>query len=292
LPYDEDNIGQLRKRGTGYVVKLVVRALLQGKSTMAKTSKKKSLPVYDIDESLGGVKKGKPHQFSKFNQGTVGLLVAAKGTSPWELHEDSDKFLQVLDGAADIEVLTDDGSVVSSVEAGQFFIVPRGNWHRHIVGKGLQALFVAPGQSVKSDADDPRAKKTSKGKSVASASQGKAKQDNWVEKIRTFANTFPSVTEDMPWGHPAFKVKNKMFVTVSFQEHGIHMTVKLSHSRLKASTLPFVEPCGYGLGEHGWVTADLQEDSKVSFEMIKEWITESFRNVAPKTILKEFDRLN
>lgn len=241
--------------------------------------------VHDIDAVLQGEKKLKFHEFGKFNLGSVGVFVASKGTSPWEFHEDSDEFLQVLEGEVDVELLTETGSVVTRVKSGQGFVVPQAHWHRHIIPKFVKELYVTPGSTDHSSAEDPRATNGKRTKPAA-AKLGKS----LPEQIREYSLSFPETREDLPWGHPAFKVKNKMFVAMSFKEDGIRLTVKLLQSRLAASALPFVESTGYGLGEHGWITADLKPDeTRISFDTIKVWIAESFRAVAPKTVLKEMD---
>jgi hypothetical protein len=42
------------------------------------------------------------------------------------------------------------------VRAGSVFVVPRGLWHRHRVGTKLTELYLTPGPSETSTADDPR----------------------------------------------------------------------------------------------------------------------------------------
>src|SRR5271155_5553011 len=111
----------------------------------SKLQEKHAFVVQNFESTLKGGEKLQFHEFSKFNLGSAGVFVAVKGTSPWEYHSDSDEFLQILEGVADIEVLTDAGSVVTCVTAGHCFVVPRAHWHRHIVTTYLRELFVTPG---------------------------------------------------------------------------------------------------------------------------------------------------
>ncbi len=65
---------------------------------------------------------------------------------------------------------------------------------------------------------------------------------------------------------------------------GFGISVKLPHSREAALTLDWTEPTGYGLGRAGWVSAHLRRAPSLDMALIKEWIDESYRAVAPKTL--------
>ncbi len=41
----------------------------------------------------------------------------------------------------------------------------------------------------------------------------------------------------------------------------------------------------YGLGRSGWVTIDLTKGRKPPVDLLKAWIDESYRAVAPKTLI-------
>lgn len=107
--------------------------------------------------------------------------------------------------------------------------------------------------------------------------------------LRAFALTFPDATEDHPWGEMAFKVKGKVFLFLSRHTGGLNATVKLPESGPHALGLPFAQPTGYGLGKHGWVTNTFAPGDDVPVEMLKEWVTESFRAVAPKKVVAAWD---
>lgn len=107
-----------------------------------------------------------------------------------------------------------------------------------------------------------------------------------AELIRKAALAYPETSEDFPWGHSAFKVKNKTFCWMSFAETGMRLTVKLTDSRFYALSMPGVDESNYGLGKHGWVTALFSYDKDFPLEMLKRWLDESFRAVAPKAITK------
>jgi predicted DNA-binding protein (MmcQ/YjbR family) len=103
--------------------------------------------------------------------------------------------------------------------------------------------------------------------------------------VRTHALTFPLATEDHPWGETAIKVKGKVFVFLSVHDGAIHMSVKLPVSAAAALGMTFAEPTGYGLGKHGWVTATFLPGERVPVELLRDWIDESYRAVAPRYVL-------
>jgi predicted DNA-binding protein (MmcQ/YjbR family) len=45
----------------------------------------------------------------------------------------------------------------------------------------------------------------------------------------------------------------------------------------------------YGLGRHGWVTVLLSDPTVPQLDILCDWITESYRAVAPKTLVKRLD---
>lgn len=110
--------------------------------------------------------------------------------------------------------------------------------------------------------------------------------------LRAHAFSFPGAVEEHPWGESVAKVKGKVFVflghcTPASEECGF--SVKLPRSGVAALDLGFTEPTGYGLGKSGWVTARIREHERVDVELLKRWIEESYRAVAPKKLVAELD---
>lgn len=106
------------------------------------------------------------------------------------------------------------------------------------------------------------------------------------EALRLYGLTLPEATEDHPWGETALKVKGKVFVFMSLDEKGLGLSTKLPESNALALELPFAKPTGYGLGKSGWVSARItdEDEDEVPTEMLKAWIEESYRAVAPKKL--------
>lgn len=109
------------------------------------------------------------------------------------------------------------------------------------------------------------------------------------QKLIKYALTYPEAVLEHPWDHDAVKVKGKMFATFGGKAGDpkeLSMTVKLPVSAEMALTLPWVEKTGYGLGKSGWVTARIKAGMDVDVETMKGWIDQSFRAVAPRTLVK------
>jgi predicted DNA-binding protein (MmcQ/YjbR family) len=109
-------------------------------------------------------------------------------------------------------------------------------------------------------------------------------------KLRAHAMKYPECHEDFPWGERAIKVKGKAFLFMRAGAEDVSLSVKLPKSRDMAVDLPFAEPTHYGLGKHGWVTATIKKGPKPPIDLLKAWIDESFRAVAPKKIVAALDR--
>jgi len=108
-------------------------------------------------------------------------------------------------------------------------------------------------------------------------------------ELRKYAMRYPDVTEDFPWGERAIKTNGKAFMFMRAGDEALSLSVKLPQSRDMAVEFPWAEPTHYGMGKHGWVTATLNAKSKPPLDLIKAWIDESFRAVAPKKVVAELD---
>ena len=115
------------------------------------------MEAHDIHSALEGLGEVEFRRLAKFNGGEVGVFWASSGTSPWERHPDDEELLHVVEGQVEIEVLTDEGPVVTLIDEGSIFVVPRGHWHRHRHVGMVKEMYVTPGRSDMSFAEDPRA---------------------------------------------------------------------------------------------------------------------------------------
>jgi predicted DNA-binding protein (MmcQ/YjbR family) len=110
-----------------------------------------------------------------------------------------------------------------------------------------------------------------------------------LDRLMKHALSYPEAWEDDPWGDTVVKVRKKIFVFLGIYDGQFACTVKLPESREFALTLDWVEPTGYGLGRAGWVTGRLPLRAEVPVDLLEEWIDESYRAVAPKTLVKQLD---
>jgi predicted DNA-binding protein (MmcQ/YjbR family) len=116
----------------------------------------------------------------------------------------------------------------------------------------------------------------------------KASSDAALEELRAFGLAYPGAHTKSPWpGHLDLAVKDKTFAYLTLEGEPFSIGCKLPQSCSVALMLPFTKPTAYGLGKSGWVTANPPPGRAIPVEMFKEWIDESYRAQAPKTLLKQ-----
>lgn len=106
-------------------------------------------------------------------------------------------------------------------------------------------------------------------------------------ELLAYALTKPEAYVDHPWDEDVAKVGKKVFAFFGMRdntpEYPPGMTVKLPDSGALALAQTGVAPAGYNLGKSGWVT--VRFGPEVPTEMLREWIDESYRAVAPKRLV-------
>jgi mannose-6-phosphate isomerase-like protein (cupin superfamily) len=90
-----------------------------------------------------------------------GLLLAIKasGKDHWERHLTGDELIHILDGAATLEIVCDDGPPRSfALRAGMIAVIPQGAWHRALSLEGKTEITATPFpcDHIELDVDDPR----------------------------------------------------------------------------------------------------------------------------------------
>ena len=108
-------------------------------------------------------------------------------------------------------------------------------------------------------------------------------------RLLTFALELPEAYEDHPWGEDVAKVNKKIFVFMGVEdspESG--MSVKLRESHEQAMSVPGATPTGYGLGRAGWFSIPFRVTTP-PLDVLRDWVEESYRVVAPKRLVKELD---
>lgn len=126
--------------------------------------------------------------------------------------------------------------------------------------------------------------------------------DRWTA-IRRLALGFPNATEDTPWGDElVVKVERRDREPPPWRRHLVHgpvflwlgqpgageVSVKLTASHEAARALAGAVPTTTsGLGQWGWLTVPL---AAADVDLLGDWVEESYRNVAPKKLVRELDR--
>ena len=105
------------------------------------------------------------------------------------------------------------------------------------------------------------------------------------------ALSLPGAWEDHPWGETVAKVGKKVFAFLGVErpDGSLMVCVKLPRSGPAALETTFVEPAGYGLGKSGWVYAKFESGDRPPTPLLLSWVEESYRAVAPKTLVKRLD---
>lgn len=107
-------------------------------------------------------------------------------------------------------------------------------------------------------------------------------------QLLMYALAKPDATLHHPWGENVAKVRGKVFVFFGLAEPepdapyaDYLMGVKLTNALLFAKSQPYADAMGYGLGKSGWVSVKMPKGTP-PMQMFKDWIDESYENVAPK----------
>jgi predicted DNA-binding protein (MmcQ/YjbR family) len=110
------------------------------------------------------------------------------------------------------------------------------------------------------------------------------------DRVKQFALSLPEAVEDHPWGEDVAKVSGKIFVFLGTSGPAAtrRMTVKLEESHAHALSIEGAQPTGYGLSASGWVTVPLEADG-VDLGLLRDWIEESYRIVAPRRLVASLD---
>ena len=122
------------------------------------------------------------------------------------------------------------------------------------------------------------------------AKSSQSSYDSTMKALRKFGLEFPGAHTKSPWPeHDDLAVKGKTFAFMSAAGQPCSISCKLPVSASQALEQPFAKPTGYGLGKSGWVTFSFDAEHKPPVDLLKHWILESYRAVAPKKLLAELE---
>jgi len=108
-------------------------------------------------QSTMAERKGSAARLASYRDGGLGITKFA-GKGHWEAHLAGDELIHVLDGAATLEILGEDGPQSFALRAGMIAVNPQGAWHRFQSSEGvtLMAATPFPSEVIALDVDDPR----------------------------------------------------------------------------------------------------------------------------------------
>ncbi len=90
------------------------------------------------------------------------------------------------------------------------------------------------------------------------------------------------------WGdHPTFRIRGKNFVFSDQAARDLSLKLPKEEAAAVVATDPAVHPAGYGLGRHGWVALNVDDDADDErWRQIEEWVRTSYTLVAPKRLAR------
>ena len=90
------------------------------------------------------------------------------------------------------------------------------------------------------------------------------------------------------WGdHPTFRVGGKNFVFSDIAARSLSLKLPKDEAAAVVATDPQVDPAGYGLGRHGWISLSLTDtEDEDRWRQVEEWVRTSFTLVAPKRLAR------
>ncbi len=105
-------------------------------------------------------------------------------------------------------------------------------------------------------------------------------------RLRKLVETLPETEERLTWGHPTFRVRDKIFTTFGEQDGKAAITVKQTRAKQEAlcGDARFFVPAY--VGKHGWVGIYADQ---VEWEFIAELVEQAYRMTAPKTLVRRLD---
>ena len=107
-----------------------------------------------------------------------------------------------------------------------------------------------------------------------------------ADELRQAALSLPEAVERETWGHPTFRVRNKMFAALA--DDGSQASVKATRQEQEALLAAAPETFGVPayVGRHGWVSIQLATADPAE---VRELVEEAWRQTAPRRLVAAFD---
>ncbi len=111
-----------------------------------------------------------------------------------------------------------------------------------------------------------------------------------MQAIRKLALAFPDVEESDSCVNRAFSAKKKNFLFLGMKDDTYNLRLKLKGSIPEAESLAKEAPENYSVGLHGWTLITLPHAKNPPRGLMKRWIDESFRLIAPKATVAKLKK--
>jgi hypothetical protein len=106
------------------------------------------------------------------------------------------------------------------------------------------------------------------------------------DELRAVVLALPEAQERESWGHPTFRVRDKMFATMAADGS----TASVKASKDDQAELIAVDPLTFRVaayvGRYGWVDVVL---GRVDQDEMRDLLVEAWRRTAPRRMVAEFD---
>ncbi len=106
------------------------------------------------------------------------------------------------------------------------------------------------------------------------------------DEFRRAALAFPEAAEQETWGHPTFRVRGKMFATMSADDDAATVKATKEAQAALVGSEPETFSVPAYVGQHGWIGIRLD---RVDAEEASELLDEAWRATAPKRVVAAYD---
>lgn len=104
--------------------------------------------------------------------------------------------------------------------------------------------------------------------------------------FRTLALSLPEATEKETWGHPTFRVRDRMFAAAATDLSTGTVKSTLDEQRALTQMEPETFSVPPYVGKHGWIGIAID---RVDPGELRELVIEAWRMTAPKRLVKAWD---
>jgi hypothetical protein len=106
------------------------------------------------------------------------------------------------------------------------------------------------------------------------------------DDFRALALALPEAEERETWGHPTFRVRDKMFAAMAADGRSASVKATREAQAALVGSEPEVFSVPAYVGVHGWVGVDL---GRVDPEELRELVTEAWLMTAPKRLARTLE---